>query len=75
MVNIKYVIRDMGGDEAMPWHYPYDEDFGRFMGAAMPLMYRKGLGKYATLHKLAMTRRFRQRVRKTTLIANLDKLL
>ena len=75
MVNIKYVIRDMGGDEAMPWHYPYDEDFGRFMGAAMPLMYRKGLGKYATLHKLAMTRRFRQRVRKTTLMANLDKLL
>ena len=75
MVNIKYVIRDMGGDEAMPWHYPYDEDFGRFMGAAMPLMYRKGLGKFATLHKLAMTRRFRQRVRKTTLMANLDKLL
>jgi succinate-semialdehyde dehydrogenase/glutarate-semialdehyde dehydrogenase len=75
MVNIKYVIRDMGGDEAMPWHYPYDEDFGRFMNAAMPLMYGKGVSKFATLHKLAMTRRFRQRVRKTTLMANLDKLL
>jgi acyl-CoA reductase-like NAD-dependent aldehyde dehydrogenase len=75
MVNIKYVIRDMGGDEAMPWHYPYDEDFGRFMGAAMPLMYGKGMSKFATLHKLAMTRRFRQRVRKTTLMANLDRLL
>ena len=75
MVNIKYVIRDPGDDKAMPWYYPYDEDFGQFMRSAMPLMYGKGLGKFATLHKLAMTRRFRQRVRKTTLMANLDKLL
>ncbi len=75
MVNIKYVIRDPGDDEAMPWYYPYDEDFGQFMRAAMPLMYGRGLGKFATLGKLASTRRFRQRVRKTTLMANLDKLL
>ena len=75
MVNIKYVIRDMGGDKAMPWHYPYDEDFGRFMGAAMPLMYGRGMSKFSALPKLAMTRRFWKRVRKTTLMANLDKLL
>jgi len=75
MVNIKYVIRDPGDDEAMPWYYPYDEDFGQFMRAAMPLMYGRGLGKFATLGKLASTRRFRRRVRKTTLMANLDKLL
>ena len=75
MVNIKYVVRDMGGDEAMPWHYPYDEDFGQFMGAAMPLMYGKGMNKFSALPKLAMTRRFWKRVRKTTLMANLGKLL
>jgi len=75
MVNIKYVIRDMGGDKAMPWHYPYDEDFGEFMGAAMPLMYGKGMTKFSALPKLAMTRRFWKRVRKTTLMANLDKLV
>jgi len=75
MVNIKYVIRDPGDDEAMPWYYPYDEDFGQFMRAAMPLMYGRGLGKFATLGALALTRRFRRRVRKTTLMANLDKLL
>jgi hypothetical protein len=65
----------MGGDEAMPWHYPYDEDFGQFMGAAMPLMYGKGMSKFSALPKLAMTRRFWKRVRKSTLVANLDKLL
>jgi succinate-semialdehyde dehydrogenase/glutarate-semialdehyde dehydrogenase len=75
LVNIKYVMRDDGGDKAMPWYYPYDEDFGRFMGAAMPLMYRRGFGKFATLGKLASTRRFRQRVRKGTLLANLRKFL
>jgi succinate-semialdehyde dehydrogenase/glutarate-semialdehyde dehydrogenase len=75
MVNIKYVIRDAGGDDAMPWHYPYDEDFGRFMESSMPLMFGKGLGKYASLGTLASTRRFRQRVRKSTMLANFDKLL
>jgi acyl-CoA reductase-like NAD-dependent aldehyde dehydrogenase len=74
MVNIKYVMRDPGDDEAMPWYYPYDEDFGQFMGAAMPLMYRKGLGKFSTVFSLAGTKRFWQRVRKSTLVANLHKL-
>jgi len=74
MVNIKYVMRDPGDDEAMPWYYPYDEDFGKFMGAAMPMMYGKGLGKFSTVFSLAGTKRFWQRVRKGTLLANLHKL-
>ena len=74
MVNIKYVMRDPGSDEAMPWYYPYDEDFGRFMAAATPMMYGRGLGKFSTLGALAGTKRFWQRVRKGTLLANLHKL-
>ncbi len=74
LVNVKYVMRDPGDDEAMPWYYPYDEDFGQFLGAAMPLMYRKGLGKFSTVFSLAGTKRFWQRVRKSTLLANLHKL-
>jgi succinate-semialdehyde dehydrogenase/glutarate-semialdehyde dehydrogenase len=74
LVNIKYVIRDPGTDDAMPWYYPYDEDFGQFLAAAMPMMYRKGLGKYSTLPALAGTKRFWGRVRKGTLMANLHKL-
>jgi succinate-semialdehyde dehydrogenase/glutarate-semialdehyde dehydrogenase len=75
LVNIKYVMRDPGTDEASPWFYPYDEDFDAFLGAAMPMMYGTGLGKFSTVGRLAMTRRFRQRIRKGTLLANLDKLL
>jgi len=74
MVNIKYVMRDPGTDDAMPWYYPYDRDFGQFLGAAMPLMYRRGLGKFSTVFSLARTKRFWQRVRKSTLLANLHKL-
>jgi succinate-semialdehyde dehydrogenase/glutarate-semialdehyde dehydrogenase len=74
LVNIKYVIRDPGTDDAMPWYYPYDEDFGHFLGAAMPMMYGKGLRKFSTVFSLAGTKRFWQRVRKTTLVANLHKL-
>jgi len=74
MVNVKYVMRDPGTDEAMPWYYPYDEDLGSFLRAALPLLYRKGLGKFSTVFSLAGTRRFWQRVRKSTLVANLHKL-
>jgi acyl-CoA reductase-like NAD-dependent aldehyde dehydrogenase len=74
MVNVKYVMRDPGTDKAMPWYYPYDEDFGSFLGAALPMMYRKGLGKFSTVFSLAGTKRFWQRVRKSTLVANLHKL-
>jgi hypothetical protein len=75
LVNIKYVMRDPGNDRAMPWYYPYDEDFDAFLGAALPMMYGRGLGKFATMPKLMTTKRFLQRVRKGTLMANLDKLL
>jgi succinate-semialdehyde dehydrogenase/glutarate-semialdehyde dehydrogenase len=75
LVNIKYVFTDPGDDDAAPWHYPYDEDFGQFIGAAAPYLYRPGMGKYAHLKDLASSRRFIERVRKTTLVRNLDKLL
>ncbi len=74
MVNVKYVMRDAGGPKAAPWYYPYDEDFGKFLGAAMPLVYGKGLGKFSTVGALVTTKRFWKRVRKGTLLANLQKL-
>ena len=74
LVNIKYVMRDPGTDKAMPWYYPYDQDFGSFLAAALPLLYRKSLGKFSTVFSLAGTKRFWQRVRKGTLLANLHKL-
>jgi succinate-semialdehyde dehydrogenase/glutarate-semialdehyde dehydrogenase len=75
MVNIKYVFTDPGDDEAAPWHYPYDEDFGRFIGAAVPYLYKSGFGKHAHLVDLVGSKRFIQRVRKTTLLRNVKKLL
>jgi acyl-CoA reductase-like NAD-dependent aldehyde dehydrogenase len=75
LVNIKYVFRDDGAGDAAAWHYPYDADFSRFLGAALPMLYGKGLGKYATVPELMLTKRFRERVRKTTLATNLGKLL
>jgi succinate-semialdehyde dehydrogenase/glutarate-semialdehyde dehydrogenase len=75
LVNIKYVFDDPGGDRAAPWHYPYDEDFGRFIGAALPYLYKPGLGKYAHLTDLVSSRRFIERVRKTTLAKNFRKLI
>jgi succinate-semialdehyde dehydrogenase/glutarate-semialdehyde dehydrogenase len=74
MVNVKYVMRDPGTDRAMPWYYPYDEDCGSFLAAALPMLYRKGLGKFSTLPALVGTKRFWGRVRKGTLLANLHKL-
>ncbi len=75
MVNVKYVAHDPGDDPAAPWYYPYDADMDQFMGAALPLLYGQGLDRFASLDKMASTRRFRERVRKTTLAANLGKLL
>jgi succinate-semialdehyde dehydrogenase/glutarate-semialdehyde dehydrogenase len=74
LVNVKYVTRDPGTDKAMPWYYPYDQDFASFLAAALPMIYRKDLGKFSTLPALAGTKRFWQRVRKGTLLANLHKL-
>ena len=75
LVNVKYVVHDPGDDRATPWYYPYDEDFQEFLSTAMPLLYGSGLDKFAQLDRLAATRRFRERVRKTTLLANVGKLL
>jgi succinate-semialdehyde dehydrogenase/glutarate-semialdehyde dehydrogenase len=75
LVNIKYVFTDPGDDDVAPWHYPYDEDFGQFIGAAMPYLYKSGFGKYAHAADLMSSKRFIQRVRKTTLLKNVKKLL
>jgi succinate-semialdehyde dehydrogenase/glutarate-semialdehyde dehydrogenase len=75
LVNVKYVMRDPGTDKAMPWYYPYNEDFASFLASALPMLYGKGLSKFSTLPALAGTKRFWKRVRKTTLVANLRKLL
>jgi succinate-semialdehyde dehydrogenase/glutarate-semialdehyde dehydrogenase len=74
LVNVKYVVRDPGTDAAAPWYYPYDRDFESFLGAAMPLLYGRGPGKFSTMPALTMTRRFWKRIRKGTLLANLHKL-
>lgn len=74
LVNIKYVVRDPGTDDAAPWYYPYDGDFGTFLTHAMPALYGAGGAKVQALLKLSATKRFISRVRKGTLIKNLDAL-
>jgi acyl-CoA reductase-like NAD-dependent aldehyde dehydrogenase len=74
MCNIKYVAADYGRDRAMPWYYPYDADFGRFMASAIPALYSRGARKAGALAKLAGTRRFLGRVRKGTVLANPHRL-
>ena len=74
MCNIKYVAADWGRDRAMPWYYPYDADFGRFIAAAIPALYARGGQKVAGLVRLAATRRFLRRVRKGTVLANPHRL-
>ena len=74
MCNIKYVAADYGHDRAMPWYYPYDADFGRFIAAAIPALYARGVQKAAALARLARTRRFLGRVRKGTILANPHRL-
>jgi succinate-semialdehyde dehydrogenase/glutarate-semialdehyde dehydrogenase len=74
MCNIKYVAADFGRDRAMPWYYPYDADFGRFIAAAIPALYARGAQKAAALGRLAATRRFLGRVRKGTVLANPHRL-
>jgi succinate-semialdehyde dehydrogenase/glutarate-semialdehyde dehydrogenase len=74
MCNIKYVAADFGRDRAMPWYYPYDADFGRFIAAAIPALYARGAQKAVALARLARTRRFLSRVRKGTVLANPHRL-
>lgn len=75
VVCIKYVFADDGRQPTSAWHYPYDEDFSKFIGAAVPLLYGKGLDRYKHLGAVALTRRFRERVRKLELLKNANKLL
>jgi acyl-CoA reductase-like NAD-dependent aldehyde dehydrogenase len=75
MCNIKYVAADWGGDRAMPWYYPYDADFGRFIAEAIPALYAKGARKATSLARLVATWRFISRVRKTTVLANPHRLV
>jgi len=75
LVNIKYVFAEPGTEKAAPWHYPYDEDFGHFIGSALPYLFKKGIGKYAYVKDMVSSRRFISRVRKTTLMWNVEKLL
>ena len=74
MCNIKYVAADWGRDRAMPWYYPYDADFGRFIAAAIPAIYARGAQKAVALARLASTGRFLRRVRKGTVLANPHRL-
>lgn len=74
LCNIKYVTLDPGTDRAMPWYYPYDPDFGRFIRAGIPALYAAGRRKVASLLKLAKTRRFRTRARLSSIVANADRL-
>ncbi|MFH1175969.1 MAG: hypothetical protein V1750_01085 [Acidobacteriota bacterium] len=66
---------DFGRDSATPWYYPYDEHFAAFMQAALPALYARGLQKLRALVRLATSRRFLERVRKTTVLAHPHKLL
>ncbi len=75
VVNVKYVFTDDGAGGPSPWHYPYDEDFSKFIGAAVPLLFGSGFARYRTLDDLASTRRFWKRVRKLELVKNARKLL
>lgn len=75
LCNIKYVARDRGGRPAMPWYYPYDESFSRFISAALPALYAVSWQRLRGLVQLARTRRFRERVSFTSLAGALDRLL
>ena len=73
--NVKYVAVDLKRDRAMAWHYPYDEDFGRFVNAAMPTLYGRGGAKLHGMLRLVGTRRFLTRVRKTSVVKRLGRFL
>ena len=75
VVNVKYVFSDDGAGTASAWHYPYDEDFSKFIKASVPMLFRKGMSRYQTLVAMVSTRRFRERVRKLELIKNFKKLI
>ncbi len=73
MCNIKYVAESFG-HSASPWYYPYDEDRGSFLRAALPALYAQGRMRLAGLARLFRTQTFWARVRKATLLAHFPKL-
>jgi succinate-semialdehyde dehydrogenase/glutarate-semialdehyde dehydrogenase len=73
--NVKYVAVDFKRDRAMAWHYPYDEDFGRFAEAAMPALYARGGAKLRGMLRLVGTRRFLSRVRKASVVRRLGRFM
>lgn len=73
--NVKYVAVDFKRDRAMAWHYPYDEDFGRFIVAALPALYSRGGAKLSGMLRLVGTRRFLTRVRKMAVVQRLGRFL
>jgi succinate-semialdehyde dehydrogenase/glutarate-semialdehyde dehydrogenase len=73
--NVKYIAVDFKRDRAMAWHYPYDEDFGRFIVAALPALYSRGGAKLSGMLRLVGTRRFLTRVRKVSVIQRLGRFL
>jgi succinate-semialdehyde dehydrogenase/glutarate-semialdehyde dehydrogenase len=73
--NVKYVASDFGRGRAAPWHYPYDEDLGRFADAAMPTLYSRGGAKLRGMLRLVGTRRFLTRVRKSSVVRRLGRFL
>ncbi len=74
LCNIKYTTFDRGTNRAMPWYYPYDEDFGRFIRAGIPALYGAGRQKIASLIDLARTRRLRSRARLGSIVGNAHRL-
>ncbi len=75
LCNIKYVAADFGRERAAPWYYPYDAGFRRFIAAALPALYARGKQKVRALLRLTVTSRFRERVRKGTILTHLHRLV
>ena len=73
--NVKYVVIDFKHDRAAAWHYPYDEDLSRFVDAAMPTLYARGLTKLRGIARMLVTRRFLTRVRKLSILGRLGRFL
>jgi len=75
LCTVKYVTADTGRRAAEAWFYPYDTDFAGAVRAMIPGFFARGRQRALALASLVRTRRFAQRVRKGSLLANLGLLL
>jgi hypothetical protein len=74
MVTAKYVATEFGGGTNL-WWYPYGAEFHRLMTAANESMHAPSVfGRLRNLIRLMGFRRFRQRVRMSGIVKNIDKL-